>query len=244
MDKTVMSGEEAVEEKVAENDSSGKVHTDDVEMEEAAGESPSGAAELDEADEEVAERPSPDCAPKDRDNLCTVCGFSAKCPRSLKIHFARKHGKMSDKAAKEKNADMSDGSRAGIQQEADMEAESGAEVKQKHDSDHDELRSVTSDSGTNMKSLTKKQQSALDRQQVEQEAIIPTQERRVSKRTPKPKIIYSCNYCGQEFRDKSPLDVHIHRYHTKDTPYTCEYLLFSSSCFQPQHYMLLTIGLI
>lgn len=228
MDETVISGEEAIEEKVAENDISGQVHTEDVEMKETAGDSPS-AAELDEADEEVTERLSPNSAPKDGDNLCTVCGFSAKCPRSLKIHFARKHGKMSDKAAQplEKSANISNVSPAGIQQEADMEAESGAEVKQEQDSDRDELRSVASDNGTNMKDVTEKQ-SVLDKQQVEQEGTIPAQERRVSKRIPKPKIIHSCNYCGQEFRDKAPLDVHIQRYHTKDTPYTCEYILFST----------------
>ncbi|KAM4735155.1 zinc finger protein 407 isoform 2-T2 [Anableps anableps] len=57
---------------------------------------------------------------------------------------------------------------------------------------------------------------------VDQEELNTSQERRVSKRTPKPKIIYSCNYCGHEFRDKSPLDVHIQRYHAKDVPLTFE----------------------
>ncbi|KAM4568108.1 zinc finger protein 407 [Fundulus diaphanus] len=55
-----------------------------------------------------------------------------------------------------------------------------------------------------------------------QEEPNSAQERRVSKRTPKPKIIYSCNYCGHEFRDKSPLDVHIQRNHAKDVPLTFE----------------------
>ncbi|XP_008281870.1 zinc finger protein 407 [Stegastes partitus] len=218
MDKTLTSGEEAVEDKVPENDTSGKVQPDDVEMEETTGDLPSRTGEPDEADEELAERPWPESVPVDGDNLCVICGFSAKCPRSLKIHFARKHGKMSDKIAKplEKSGNVAD---AKIQQEEDMETESGAEVKQNQEPDLDELRSVGNDNGMNIKSLAKKQ-TVLSKQQTDQEDAIPTQERRVSKRTPKPKIIYSCNYCGHEFRDKSPLDVHIQRYHTKDTPYT------------------------
>uniref|UniRef100_A0A8C5EKQ2 C2H2-type domain-containing protein n=1 Tax=Gouania willdenowi TaxID=441366 RepID=A0A8C5EKQ2_GOUWI len=57
---------------------------------------------------------------------------------------------------------------------------------------------------------------------MDKEDGILSQERRLSKRTPKPKIIYSCNYCGHEFRDKTPLDVHVQRYHSKDTPNTLE----------------------
>lgn len=57
---------------------------------------------------------------------------------------------------------------------------------------------------------------------LDQEESNTAQERRVSKRIPKPKIIYSCNYCGHEFRDKTPLDVHIQRYHAKDVPLTFE----------------------
>ncbi|XP_068999424.1 zinc finger protein 407 [Embiotoca jacksoni] len=217
MDETVISGEVAVEDKVPESDTnSGKVQPDDVEMEEAAGGSPSRTGEPDEADQKLAEKPWQVSVPEHVDNLCSVCGFSAKCPRSLKIHYARKHGKTSDKAAKpsEKSENTDE-----TQQQADTEAESGAEVKQNHEPDVDEATSAAGDGGINTKSLTKKQ-SVLDKQQTDQEEVIPTQERRVSKRIPKPKIIYSCNYCGQEFRDKSPLDVHIQRYHTKDTPYT------------------------
>lgn len=226
MDKTLISGKEAVEEKVPDNDSSGKVQSDDVEMEETKGDSPSRTARPDEADEELA-----DSVPEDGDNLCTICGFSAKCPRSLKIHSARKHGKNSrntNRTAKpaEKIENISDVNPAEIQQEVEMETDSSVEVKQNQESDPDELRSA--DNGTNTNSLTKKE-TVLDKQQADQEESIPTQERRVSKRTPKPKMIYSCNYCGQEFRDKSPLDVHIQRYHTKDTPYTCEYMLLSRS---------------
>ncbi|XP_039973905.1 zinc finger protein 407-like isoform X2 [Xiphias gladius] len=214
MDKTLISG------KKAESDTSGKVETDDVEMEESKRYSPSRTPEPGEADEELAVTPRPDCVPEDGEgNLCTICGFSAKCPRSLKIHYARKHGKNSknsDKTAKpaEKSENMSDVSPAENQQESDMETESGAEVKQNEESDLLELRSAANDNGMNTKSLTKKQ-SVLDKQQAD-----PTQERRVSKRTPKPKMIYSCNYCGQEFRDKAPLDLHVRRSHAKDTPYT------------------------
>ncbi|XP_023132617.2 zinc finger protein 407 isoform X1 [Amphiprion ocellaris] len=218
MDKTLTSGEEAVKDRIPENDTSGKVQPDDVEMEETAGDSPGRTGEPDEADEELAERPWSESVPVDEDNLCVICGFSAKCPRSLKIHSARKHGKAADKMAKpsEKSGDISD---AEIQREADMETESDAEVKQNQEPDPDKLRSVGGDNGMKTKGQARKQ-SVLHKQQTDQDDATLNQERRVSKRTPKPKIIYSCNYCGQEFRDKSPLDVHIQRYHTKDTPYT------------------------
>lgn len=241
MDKTLITGKDAVEDKVPENDTSGKMQPDDVEMEETKIDSLRSTAKPDEADEELAEKLRPDSVPEDVDNLCTVCGFSAKCPRSLKIHYARKHGKNSkntNRTAKpaEKSENISDVSPAEIQVELDMETESAAEVKPNQESDLDELRPASNDNGTDTKSLTKTE-TALDKQQADQEEAIPAQERRVSKRTPKPKMIYSCNYCGQEFRDKSPLDVHIQRYHTKDTPYTCEYMLFCSSVkveIQPQ----------
>ncbi|XP_040901042.1 zinc finger protein 407 [Toxotes jaculatrix] len=215
MDKTLKTGKEA------ESDTSGKVQPDDVEMEESKRRSPSRTAGPDETDEELVEKLWPDSVPEDQDSLCTICGFSAKCPRSLKIHYARKHGKNSknsDKSAKPaaKSESICDASAAENQKEADMETESSAEVKQNQESDLLELRTADSE---NEKSLTKKQ-SVLDKQQADQEEVIPTQGRRISKRTPKPKMIYSCNYCGQEFRDKAPLDVHIQRYHAKDTPYT------------------------
>lgn len=229
MDQTLISGKEAVEDKVPDNDTSGKGQPEDVEMEETKRDSPSRTAEPDEANEELAERLRPDSVPEDGDNLCLVCGFSAKCPRSLKIHFARKHGKNSkntNRTAKpaEKSDKISDVSPAEIQQEVDMETESAVEVKQNQESDLDELTSAASDNAMNTNSLNKKE-TVSDNQQADQEEAIPSLERRVSKRTPKPKMIYSCNYCGQEFRDKSPLDVHIKRSHTKDIPYTCEYLL-------------------
>ncbi|XP_075937589.1 zinc finger protein 407 [Anarhichas minor] len=226
MDKALISGKEAVEDKGCDNDTSGKVQPGDVEMEETKRDSPGGTAKPDGPDEEVAERLRPDSVPEDGDNLCTVCGFSAKCPRSLKIHSSRKHGKNSkstNRTAKpaEENEKESDGSPAENQQEVDMETESAAEVKQNQESDVDELRSAADDSNIHTNSFTEKE-TVLDKQQADQEEAVPAQERRVSKRTPKPKMIHSCNYCGQEFRDKSPLDVHIQRYHTKDTPYTFE----------------------
>ncbi|AWO97001.1 putative zinc finger protein 407 [Scophthalmus maximus] len=219
MVKTLTSGKDS------ESDTSGKVQPDDVEMEESKRHpSPSRTAEPDEADEELAAKSQPDSPEsEDEDNLCSVCGFSAKCPRSLKIHYARKHGKKSksrDKSAKPaaKSEDVCDVSPAENQQEAGMETESGAEVDQYQKSDPSELKSAANDSGMKSKSITKKR-SVSDKQQADQE-LSPTRGRRVSKRTPKPKMIYSCNYCGHEFRDKPPLDVHIQRYHAKDTPFT------------------------
>ena len=214
--------------KKAESDTSGKVETDDVEMEESKRNSPSRTTEPDEAEEELAENPRPDSLHEDGEDLCTICGFSAKCPRSLKIHYARKHGKNSKNSDKTvepsaKSENICDDSIGENQQEADMETVSGSEVKQNQESDLLELRSAPNDNGMNTKTLSKKQRVE-DKQQSDQGDVIPTQERRVSKRTPKPKMIYSCNYCGQEFRDKAPLEIHVQRYHTKDTPYTCEYL--------------------
>ncbi|XP_045900592.1 zinc finger protein 407-like [Micropterus dolomieu] len=222
MDKTLISGKEAVEDKVPEGNTDGKVQPDHVEMEETERDSQNRKAKPDEADKELAKRLLPVPAPNDGDNLCTVCGFSAKCPRSLKIHYARKHGKNSKNTSRtakppERGENLSDVSPDEIQQETDMETERGAEVKQNQESDLDELTSADTNNCINTKT---KKETVLEKQQADQEETVPTQERRVSKRTPKPKMIYSCNYCGQEFRDKSPLDVHIHRYHTKDTPYT------------------------
>ncbi|XP_031134170.2 zinc finger protein 407 [Sander lucioperca] len=225
MDTTLISGKEAAEDKVPEDDTSGKVKPDDLEMEDTERDSSSRTAKPDEADEELAERLQPDSVnevevvPGDGDNLCTICGFSAKCPRSLKIHYARKHVKNSKNRAAKPAENISDVNPAKIQQEVDMKTESAAEVEQNQESDLEELRSAANDNAMNTNSLTKKE-TVSDKQQADPQEGISTQERRVSKRTPKPKMIYSCNYCGQEFRDKSPLDVHVQRYHTKDTPYT------------------------
>ncbi|XP_034729380.1 zinc finger protein 407 [Etheostoma cragini] len=219
MDKTLISEEEAVENKVPKDDTSGKVKPDDLEMEDTERDSSSRTAEPGEEDEELAKRLQPDSVLEDGDSLCSLCGFSAKCPRSLKIHYARKHGKNSKITAAKPAGNISDANPTKTQQEVDMKTESAAEVEQNQESDLDELRSSVNDDTVNTNSLTKKE-AVTDKQQADPEEGISTQERRVSKRTPKPKMIYSCNYCGQEFRDKSPLDVHIQRYHTKDTPYT------------------------
>lgn len=228
MDKTVIPEKDSVEEEVPENDTSGEAQSVDVEMEKTKSDTPSRAAKPDEADEELTKRPS--MKPEEGDNICASCGFSAKCPRSLKIHHARRHGKNTNntnRTAKpaEKSENVPDASPVAIQQEVDMETDSATEVKQKQKSD--ELRLEAGDNSMNTKSLTGKE-TVSDKKQADQEKAVHPQERRVSKRTPKPKIIHSCNYCGQEFRDKAPLDVHIQRYHTKDVPYTCKYILFSS----------------
>lgn len=219
MDKTIGSEEDAVERKVPESETSEKVQPDGVEMEETKRDSLQRTDEPDEADEELAERPQPGSVLESGDNLCTTCGFSAKCPRSLKIHYARKHGKNSKNTIKTPAADKKENivhmSPAENQHDVDMEK-----------SDPSQLRSAASDNSKDTKSLIQKQ-SVLDKQQTNQEDMSHTQERRVSKRTPKPKMIYSCNYCGQEFRDQAPLDVHVQRYHVKDTPYTCEYMRMS-----------------
>lgn len=208
MDNALSSKEQAAKDKKPEKGRSKKLQPDNVEMEDSTGDLPSSTTE---AEKEL----TPDSTHEAKDTQCRICGFSAKCPRSLKVHVARKHGKSTDNTAKhsEKMEFLTD------EIEAEMETEGGPDIKQNQDSDIDTINSAASDNG-----LTKKL-SVLDKQQTDQEEAVPTQERRTSKRTPKPKIIYSCNYCGQEFRDKSPLDLHIHRYHTKDTPLTCKYLL-------------------
>ncbi|KAM6994458.1 zinc finger protein 407 [Tautogolabrus adspersus] len=222
MDKTLISGTKDIEDKVPEDDSGGKVQSDDVEMEETKKDSPSLTAKTDKAEEELTEGQQPDSVPEDGDSLCSVCGFLAKCPRSLKIHFARKHGKNSkntNRAAK--LAEKNEASPPEAQQEVDMETESAAEDKQNQESELVKQKSAANDLNMNTQSIAEKE-TVLDKQQAEHEEVSPTQERRLSKRTPKPKLIYSCNYCGQEFRDKAPLEVHVQRYHTKDTPFTFE----------------------
>ncbi|XP_028985209.1 zinc finger protein 407 isoform X2 [Betta splendens] len=182
MDKTTISQKKTVKRKVPESETSGKVQPDDVEMEEDIRDSLSRTENLEETDEK-----HPEAAPEIKDTLCAVCGFSAKGSRSLKIHYAKKHGKNSKNKGKTPEH-IADVSPAEIQQDVDM----------------GELELSASDNSGNIK---------LDQEDC-------AQERRVSKRTPKPKMIFSCNYCGQEFRDKAPLDVHVQRHHAKDTPYS------------------------
>lgn len=217
MDKTLRSGKVALDKKHKDG-TSNKQHSHDVEIEQTATDSPSCTAKPDQRDAELSVRLEPDSVAA---NLCTVCGFSAKCPRSLKIHSAKRHGnklKNAGNAAKS-TENMSDARSVDVNQEAGGGTVS--EIKKRKKSD--EL-SVSSDDSGNTKSSYEKETEA-DKQQTNQEEM--TQKRRVSKRTPKPKIIHSCNYCGQEFWGKSPLDLHVQRSHAKDTPYTCEYVTLS-----------------
>lgn len=220
MDKTLISGKD----KEHESDTSTEVQPHD--MEKSKINSISSTAKSDETEVDLTERLGPDASPENGDNLCTVCGFFAKCPRSLKIHYARKHrrtSKNTNRTAKP-NGNVFDTSKTEIEKEEEVGTERPAELKQNLQSGIDDPSLAPNGTGMNTSSTEK--ETVLDKQQPNQEEAVQTQKRRVSKRTPKPKIIHSCNYCGQEFWGKSPLDLHIQRYHTKDTPYTCEYALF------------------
>lgn len=223
MDKTALTEEEVVGNKAPENDSVA-MQPDDEEMEEITGAPPSTAAEADQSEKELPERPLSDSALEGEDNRCTVCSFSAKQPRSLKIHYARKHGKNNNKTTKphEKNQNVQGQSLAGSGQNEAMKTEKCGGGKRNKTQDLNEQKEVT----TNAVNISNKKQKISDQHETDHDEPIFVEERRVSKRTPKPKIIYSCNYCGQEFRDKSPLDVHIKRHHTKDLPFTCEFFFY------------------
>lgn len=207
METSLISGEKAVQRRASKRRTRGRLqpvpHKRD---------SPSVTVEPEEAEEE---RMLPDSDPENTNNVCTLCSFLAKCPRSLKIHYTRKHGR---NTVKGNNVGLDE-----IQPDVDMETES--DVHQNQESGVLRRRSAAS---VKTSSLKKKQMES-DKQQEAEDDVTPysvTHQRRVSKRTPKPKMIFSCNYCGQEFRDKTPLDVHVQRCHTKDTPYTCEYLWY------------------
>lgn len=214
MDKTLRSGKVALDKKHKDGTSK-KQQLHDVEMEQTAG-SPSRTAKPAQTDAQLSVSLEPGSVAQ---SLCTVCGFSAKCPRSLKIHFAKRHGNRSKNAgnAALSNENVSDVSSVDVSQEAS----DGMAGQIKKSKKSDEL-CVSSDESGNAKSSSEKETEE-DKQQTNYGEM--TQKRRVSKRTPKPKIIHSCNYCGQEFWGKSPLDLHIQRSHAKDTPYTCEYVL-------------------
>lgn len=215
MDKTLKSGQVGLEDKKLEDGSIQKEQPHDVEMEQCPTVSPSRTAKPHQTDVEITVRLEPDPI---AENLCTVCGFSAKCPRSLKIHSARRHGNRSKNArnAAKSTESISDAGSVDLKQEKGI----GTACENKQSQKSDELSSSSDDSG-NIKSSTEKE-SESDKQQTNLEET--TQKRRVSKRTPKPKIIHSCNYCGQEFWAMSALDLHVQRSHSKDTPYTCEYV--------------------
>ncbi|XP_034031291.1 zinc finger protein 407 isoform X2 [Thalassophryne amazonica] len=211
MDNDVISAEET-EGKDAE--SGVKVQTGDEELAMTKTEFPTRTGQPDNVDEEAAEVSRSVSVPLDGEHLCNICGFLAKCPRALKIHCARKHGKNVTKNTymaepPEDGKNISDMMTGEIEQKQQSEPESGGE----------EVRLLESDDGINTKGTNESNQESHEQQGDEDHRIL-SQERRVSKRTPKPKMIHSCNYCGQEFRDKAPLDVHVQRYHTRDTPFT------------------------
>ncbi|XP_054636894.1 zinc finger protein 407 isoform X2 [Dunckerocampus dactyliophorus] len=198
-----------------------KGQPDDVEMEDAQVNSPSTTLEIEKVDAAPTRKLQPGSLSENETTRCTVCDFSAKCSRSLKIHYARKHKRSAKENVKtaEDSENISDDNPGEVQKEIDMETESATQVQQNIESnlnpnlEPNEPSSASHEGGLSRKVVTWAQEAT-------QEQTVSPQERRVSKRTPKPKIIYSCNYCGQEFRDQSPLDVHIQRHHSKDTPYT------------------------
>lgn len=215
MDKTLRSGKVGLEDKKLDDGSSQKEQPNDVEMEQSPSISPSRSTKPHQTDVEITVRLEPDPI---AENLCTVCGFSAKCPRSLKIHSARRHGSRSKNARNAAKSTLSISDASSVDPKQEKGVVTACEIKESQKSD--ELSSSSEDSG-NIKSSTEKDTEP-DKQQTDLEET--TQKRRVSKRTPKPKIIHSCNYCGQEFWGKSVLDLHVQRSHSKDTPYTCEYM--------------------
>ncbi|XP_056142949.1 zinc finger protein 407 [Lampris incognitus] len=181
-----------------------------------------------EPDEGTAVKVWPYYEPQDGDDMCTICGFLAKCPRALKIHTTRKHAKKTNKNTKSEEQPEQEGetppdvSPAETSQEVGPGEENHIEVNENQESEQvsvlNEVISVARDHGIYTKGCSKRERAAT-KEQIAQEEENPIQERRVSKRIPKPKVIYSCNYCGQEFRDKPLLEVHIKRHHAKDTPY-------------------------
>lgn len=252
MDLNLRSGTEVVEDKVPQRDTEGDGETTERSETDAAAKS----AGSDEACEQLPGGAEPACPPQaDNDTAlqvvedgctCPVCNFVAKTPTALKIHSARKHtgrGASHDKTKRNNKPEQegehaSDVGTAETPQEAGLKEESDSEVKQTQALETgpviDEVRSLANEGNIGNDGIdttvSVKEERTTAKNQTDQEGETPTQQRRVSKRTPKPKIIYSCNYCGQEFRDKPLLDVHIKRLHTKDTEYICEY------CSTPMHF--------
>lgn len=180
MDKTVVPDKDALdanESSKTKNETGETVQEEDMETDQTKAESPSSTAKPDETPGKATEKQEANTVPVDEDSLCSVCGFVAKCPRALKIHFARRHGGSS----KNNNRHIK------------------AAAKQNQQTDLDEPLASPSDSG---KKST--------------DEPFSNPQRRVSKRTPKPKIIHSCNSCGEEFLGKSLLDLHFQKYHAKD----------------------------
>lgn len=180
MDKTVLPDKYALranKDSKAKNGAGRKVQEEDVETDQAKAESPGSTGKPDETPKKATQKQQADTVPVDGDSLCSVCGFTAKCPRALKIHFARRHRGSSENNSKHVKP----------------------AAKQNQQADLDEPQAAASDGG--------KRSS---------DESFSTPQRRVSKRTPKPKIIHSCNSCGEEFLGKSLLDLHFQKYHAKD----------------------------
>ena len=184
--------------------------------------------EEEEVDEEKsADKVKPDQPSSQGNDLCSICGFLAKCPRALKIHSTRKHGKRARRRTKsdQDGEAASQTATATVPKESAQEEENSKESDQTQESDPnsaDELKSVAKDHGIYARGSVKTEKVVAIQPATEDPESL-TKERRLSKRTPKPKVIHSCNYCGQEFWDKSLLEVHVKRTHAKDTPYTCKY---------------------
>ena len=188
-----------------------------------------GADEVEEEvdEEKLADKVKPDQTSSEGNDLCSICGFLAKCPRALKIHSTRKHGKRARRRTKsdQDGEAASQTAAATVPQESTPEEENSKESDQTQESDPnsaDEVKSVAKDHGIYARGSVKSEKVVAVEPATE-DAESLTKERRLSKRTPKPKVIHSCNYCGQEFWDKALLDVHVKRTHAKDTPYTCKY---------------------
>ncbi|KAM6967609.1 zinc finger protein 407 [Aplochiton taeniatus] len=171
---------------------------------------------------------------------CPICNFVAKTPTALKIHSARKHPRRAasqaspDKANRkskvlnnpeEENGCADPGDTTKIikivveRQNQLIKSEASGKDMPSPSSDV-----ITEDHGSHPEGSTREESTAAK----DQGAPGPESpnQRRVSKRTPKPKIIYSCSYCGLEFRDKPPLEVHI-RTHTKEMEHFCEACSFA-----------------
>ena len=217
MDVLLTSDKAVSKEQHDQDESGGKCHTAN-EGGETLATVVAGTDEVEEVDEEKsADKVKPDQTSSEGNDLCSICGFLAKCPRALKIHSTRKHGKRARRRTKS--------DQAAVPQESAPEDENSKESDQTQESDPnsaDEIKSVAKDHGIYARGSVKTEKLVAVEPATE-DAESLTKERRLSKRTPKPKVIHSCNYCGQEFWDKSLLEVHVKRTHAKDTPYTCKY---------------------
>ncbi|KAM8846344.1 zinc finger protein 407 [Synchiropus picturatus] len=191
MDETLKANEEM--DTIPEKGTNLSKQQDHEAMEESTADTQIASPKSENVEEDQDEEQPPDSMTKIL--TCTACGFVAKSERSLKIHSVKKHRKVSEE----------------MDPTLDIDAVSKAELLPQKKS------RLGVDQGEPVVIL-KKCDMASNKLTHQEEAGTP--ERRISKRTPKPKVFHSCNYCGQEFRDKAPLDVHVQRYHSKDTQLT------------------------